>query len=115
LYNEFTLFRTELSRENDGTEAFDVKLHFPAVLPTYARFNHVFKNYLENRHEKVIGALRNKKLINLLQADNNDFDTYGLKDVKQLANELVGEDLSERINDSHFDSIVRFLKDFIKN
>jgi hypothetical protein len=84
-------------------------------LPTYARFNHIFKNYLENRHEKVIGALRNKKLVNLLQGDNNDFDAYGLENVKQLANELVGEDLSERINDSHFDSIVRFLKDFIKN
>jgi hypothetical protein len=102
-------------KENKDTEAFDVKLHFPAVLPTYARFNHVFKNYLKNRHERIIGALRNKKLINLLQDDNNDFDAYGLKEVKQLANELMGEDLSEILNDSHLDGMMKFLEDFSKN
>jgi ArsR family metal-binding transcriptional regulator len=102
-------------KEKIDTEAIDVKLHFPAVLPTYARFNHVFKNYLENRHEKIIGTLRNKKLVNLLQDDNNDFDRYKLEDLKQLINEAIGEDVFERIYNSHSDSIAKFLKDFIKN
>jgi hypothetical protein len=63
---------SQLNPKFSNTDAFEVKLHFPAVLPTYAKFNHVWKDYIENKHESVVEILRSDEFFNLFYPEKTD-------------------------------------------
>jgi hypothetical protein len=65
----------------------DIKLHFPAVLPTYAKFNYVFKNYIENTHERVLNVIRGEDWFNLINPEIEDKKFDG--EVKWLIEEFI--------------------------
>jgi hypothetical protein len=56
-------------------------------LPTYAKFNHVFKNYIENTHEKVLKAARSEELFDLINPEKED--KYFDGEIKWLIEEMI--------------------------
>jgi transposase len=62
-------------------------LHFPAILPTYAKFNHVFKNYIENTHGRVLRVIRSEELFNML--DPQKEGKYFNGEIKWLVEEVI--------------------------
>jgi hypothetical protein len=56
-------------------------------LPTYAKFNHVFKNYIENTHERVLKVIRGDDWFKLINPETEDRKLDG--EVKWLIEEFI--------------------------
>jgi hypothetical protein len=100
----------------DSTDAILVKLHFPAVLPTYARFNDLFKVYIEENHERITSILHSENFLNYFSPAGQNKGAYFDEDMEWMMGQLIGFDFMQNADkEKIIKKFMEIVKEMIKN